>query len=83
MQPGHDARVSFHAGRFAYVLRDGDRIVRANGIDGELPSLDALVIDSHAFIDWHRSIDVLRKLRKLEIGQFDVESKRILERVFV
>jgi len=83
VKPEWNARVNFHQGRFAYVVRNGSDIVAANGADGELPTLDALVVDSHRWLDWHKSISILRQLRQLEISRYDVDSKRILERVFV
>lgn len=82
----HRAWASFLDGFFAYGVFDGDMLVVGAGLDREhhaIMSTDQLVIESHGVIDWHQSIDVLRELRRLEVDQYDVDTKRILERVFV
>ena len=82
----HRAWASFLDGFFAYGVFDGDTMVAGAGLDREshaITSTDQLVIESHGVIDWHQSINVLRKLRKLEIDRYGNDSRKILARYSV
>lgn len=82
----HRAWATFLDGYFAYGVFDGDMLVTGAGLDRDqhaITSIDQLVIESHGVIDWHSSIGVLRKLRRIEVDRYDTDTKAILEKVFV